>query len=157
MNNMLKEKELKNYQKIKMFERYCSLSNNFRTNEPFENFDKNKVLKILKKVNDDFKYYIKEGFFGLNEKQEDFDFKFNLSLKYGIVESIIWGRDNLTNEQFGGAVSRTIKLIQMSIEKENIERIVYPKFKDYEELYNIVQELYRLYTDFKMEITNKNI
>ena len=152
---MLSQEVQKKYESIRLFERYKSLSDAFQSENTFEKYDSDKVLQMLQEIEPSFSYDKKEGFFGLKTLEDDFDFRINLSLKYGVVESIIWGKNLITNEQFGGPISRTTKLIQASKNSENIVRIPYPHFTSYEELNQIIKELVALFHDFKLVMKEK--
>lgn len=140
------------YLAIDLLTRYKSISNTYNSKDVLEAFDKEEFLKFLKKLNCRFSFNPKESFFGLSEQEGNFDFKFNLSLKYGMVEPILWGKNVCTDDQFGGALIRVTKLIQLTSGSNNIEKIMYPRFKSYEDLIKITQELFDLYNDFKRVI-----
>jgi hypothetical protein len=152
---MLSKEVLSKYESIRLFERYKSLSDTFQTENTFENYDNDLVLKMFSKIDPNFSYYKKEGFFGLNVLEGDFDFRINLSLKYGVVEPIIWGKNIKTKEQFGGPLSRVTKLIQASKDNENIVKIPYPRFTSYEDLEQIAKELVAIFRDFKLVVKGK--
>ncbi len=146
---MLEEKILNKYSSIDLLARYKDLSERYSSKEVLEELDKEKILEDLKEVNCRFSFNAKEGFFGLSEQQGDYNFKFNVSLKYGMVEPIIWGKNICTEEQYGGALIRVTKLIQISMGVEKVERIMYPRYKTIDDLRQILKDLYSLYQDFK--------
>ena len=146
---MLEEKILNKYIAIDLLTRYKDLSGRYNSKEVLEEFDKDLILEDLKKLNCRFSFSSKEGFYGLSEQDGDYDFKFNISLKYGTVEPVIWGKYVCSQEQYGGALIRVTKLIQKSMGVETVERIMYPRYKSEEDLKQIVKELYALYQDFK--------
>ncbi|MBK8746599.1 MAG: hypothetical protein IPM04_01710 [Saprospiraceae bacterium] len=153
---MLEEKTLSKYVSINLLERYKSLSEKFNSKEVLEQIDNAQVLERLKEFNSRFTFNQKEGFFGLNEQEGNFDFKFNLSLKYGLVEPVVWGKNVFSEDQYGGALIRVAKLIQVSMGLKTVERIMYPRFNSYDDLTNIIKVLYGIYEDFKEVIISKN-
>ncbi len=153
---MLEEKILNKYIAIDLFTRYKDLSDRYNSKEVLEELDKDLILEYLKELNCRFSFSSKEGFYGLSEQDGDYDFKFNVSLKYGMVEPVIWGKNVCSQEQYGGALIRVTKLIQKSMDVENVERIMYPRYKSVEDLKQIIKELYVLYQDFKTVVQEKS-
>ena len=155
---MLSNKVLVKFNSIKLLERYENLSKSFQSEKTLENYDKGLVQKRMNDFGYNFSYNKKEDFFGITEKEGDIEFKINISLKFGIVEPIIWAKNIITDEQYGGALIRVTKLIQMSMQEDNICRIPYPRFSTYEDLNLIIKSIMSLYTDFKLvinEISNE--
>lgn len=153
---MLEEKILSKYSSIDLLARYKDLSNKFNSKEVLEELDKEKIIEYLKELNCRFSYSSKENFYGLGEQEGNYDFKFNVSLKYGMVEPIIWGKNVCTEEQYGGALIRVTKLMQISSGVEKVERIMYPRYKTEDDLKQILKELYVLYQDFKSIIPEES-
>lgn len=153
---MLEEKILNKYIAIDLFTRYKDLSDRYNSKEVLEELDKDLILEYLKEFNCRFSFSSKEGFYGLSEQNGDYDFKFNVSLKYGMVEPVIWGKNVCSQEQYGGALIRVTKLIQKSLDVEKVERIMYPRYKSVEDLKQIIKELYVLYQDFKTVVQEES-
>ncbi len=151
-SKMLEKKILDKYKAINLLERYKSLSDTFNSKEILEKYDRKQVLTHLKEKNCRFIYNTKEGFFGLKEQEGDYDFIFNISLQYGMVEPIIWGKNVCTNEQFGGVLVRVTKLMQISMGVKKIERIRDPRYASYDDLFRIIEQLFSIYLDFKQVI-----
>lgn len=151
---MLSQRVLQKYESIQLLERYKALSDIFQSINSLEDYDTDKVLQMLQVIDENFSYYKTEGFFGLKSLENEMDFRINLSLKYGVVESVIWGKNLVTNEQYGGPISRIIKLIQISKNKEGIVRIPYPCFTSYKDLNQIIKELINIFNDFKLVIND---
>lgn len=146
---MLSEKVQSKYDSIRLLERYKSLSELFQSENTFEKYDATLVLTMLHSLGYDFNYNENESFFGHKILEDGFDFRINFSLKYGVVETIIWAKNLNTNEQYGGPVSRIVKLIQAKKDKNNHTRIPYPRFSNYDDLEKIVRELMSIFYDFK--------
>lgn len=146
---MLSEEAVAKFNSINLLERFKAISEAFQTDTPLENYSIDKVLELFENLGYGFKYDKKESFFGLKSLEDGYDFRFNLVLKYGIVETIIWAKNIETEEQYGGVFSRLMKLIQKSNGVKEIARIGYPRFSNYEDLEKIVRELMLIYEDFK--------
>jgi hypothetical protein len=140
------------YEGIRLLERYKALSARFQAEKPFEEYDSNKALEILQAIDRRFFRGSKEEFFGLNTLEDGFDLRMNLSLKHGVVESVVWGKNLTTNEQFGGPVSRTARLIQSSWHNDNVARIPYPRFSSYDDLEEIAKEILAILHDLKSAV-----
>lgn len=145
---------LSKYEQIKFLERYERLSGMYQDADCFEDFENDEILKIFKNLELDFSYNKKENFFSKREIINDMDFRLNLSLKYGKVEIIMWGKNTQTNEEFGGPLIRVIKLIKMSYDNNDVIRIPYPCFSNYKEFEEIVHEVILLYNDFKKKFSS---
>lgn len=148
---MLTDKSLEIFNEINLFERFKTISLSYQ-NEPMSDYSNEKVNDILESTGIDFKYFKSEGFYGVKFLEKGYDIRFNLSFKYGIVEPIMWAKNTDTKEQFGGVFSRLIKLIQKLNNEENIIKIMYPKFSNYEELKLIIFEFKSIFEDFKKEL-----
>lgn len=152
MNIDMLSKDIKEkYDTIDLFERFKSLSNAYKTDFPLESYSKDKVLGLFENSSYEFKFDENEAFFTLKSLEDNYEFRFNMVLKYGIVETIFWAKNVKSNEQYGGPLSRLIKLIQKSNDVKDIERIGYPRYSSYDELKKIVIELLEIYEDFKKE------
>lgn len=151
---MISNEVNKIYSSIDLFNRYYLLSNNFNSEDSLEDYDSIEIGEIFYKENCDFRFNKKESFFGLTEEFENYTFKLNFSLKYGVVESIIWGKNDESGDQYGGPISRMVKQIQIAEGVEEIEKVNYPRFSSPSDLRLIIKELYSIYEDFKMEIRN---
>jgi hypothetical protein len=132
--------------KIDFVNRYEKIieSNQFLDN----NFliDNHKVLELLKELGYIFKYSNNSNFYKLIQREVNFHFQFNMSLKYGNVE-LIW--DILRNKDrlyFGlGGWSSVMDIL---IGK----RCLMPKYRSYEDLREILKEVFAIYEDFKREL-----
>lgn len=153
---MITEKARLVYKNISLFDRYKSLSEKFNSENTLENYDRIEVAEIFYNQNCDFKYDKKESFFGLTEEADGFEFKLNVSLKYGVVESILWSKSESSSESYGGPVSRLVKQVQIAEGIKEVERIPYPRFASVSELKDIISEIYSMYKDFKVQIVESH-
>lgn len=145
---MLSKEALEKFNSINLFERFKSISEFYQTDMPFEKHSNEVILKRLKALGYDFKFDKKESFFGLKLIEDDLEFRFNLSVKFGIVETIMWAKNSVSGEEFGGVFSRLMNLIQKSNGSQNIVKIMYPRFSSYEELEEIIKNLMVIFEDF---------
>ena len=151
---MLLENIRVKFNSINLFERFKAISEAFQTEMPLEDYSTTKVAEVLKRTGYDFQYNNKEGFFSLSSIEHGYNFRLNLILKYGIVEVVMWAENIETKEQYGGVLSRLMKLLQKSNSVQEIVRVRYPRFSDYEELEKIVKGLIPIYIDFKSVIVS---
>jgi hypothetical protein len=149
---MLPKGALEKFSSINLFERFKQISEVHQNENPFENYSDDIVNERFKSFGFDFKYDKKESFFGLHQEEDGYIFKLNLSLKYGIVETIMWAKDTVTGEEYGGVFSRLMKLIQKSNGVQDIKKVLYPRFSNYEELEEVVRKIITIYEDFKAVI-----
>ncbi len=154
---MLTTKEIKLYNSISFFDRYKSIAEMHQKEASFDLYDVEKIGKSLKNCDFEFKYNRKEQFFSKTQLIGKLEFRVNLSIKYGVIEPIIWCKNHNNNKQLGGAVTRTCRLIQMCHDKSNTTLLPYPRFNTYEELEKILKGLIFLAEDFKSEVLSSQI
>lgn len=114
----------------------------------FENYSNNEVLSIFKSLGYLPKFKKRENFFENKERLENYEFIFNISLKYGLVE-LIWAlkKDNELLD-LGGPWSVIIRLLNDGVRT----KIKKPSFKNYKDLESILKDSLSLYEDFKSAV-----
>jgi len=70
--------------------RHSNISNQYRFEETFENYSNEKVIEIVKELGYSAKHKKKENFFQIIETINEMKFYFHFSLKYGLVEVIMY-------------------------------------------------------------------
>ena len=149
----LSKKELEIFEKIHLYERHSNISNQYRFEETFENYSNDEVIKIVKELGYTAKYRKKENFFQIIETTNKLKFYFHFSLKYGMVEVIIfWEYENNKDLSGGGLLSVVCKLIEIAKNEEKEGYIKKARFRNYEDLKNILREYFLIYEDFKTEV-----
>jgi len=151
---MMTKKSVEIFIAIKLFERFKEISLSHQS-EPLSIYSDETIINILKETEIDFKYFKKENFYGVKLIESNYDIRFNISFKYGIVEPILWAKNMESGEQIGGVFSRLMKMIQKSTNNSQIIKIAYPKFSNYEDLKEIILELSLIFKDFKKELLKK--
>lgn len=133
---------------IDFLNRYKQLRAHFpNTDDGFEDYDNDEVLKIIQEIGYSAKYDRKEKFFGIKESIEEYVFTFNISCKFGLTE-LIWG---LTKNNERLTLGGPWKLIGDLLLGDDCA-IKKPAFRNYEELKAILQEAFVIYEDFKREV-----
>ena len=149
----LSKKELEIFEKINLYDRYRDINNLYRFEETFENYSNDEVIKIVKELGYTAKYRKKENFFQIIETTNKLKFYFHFSLKYGMVEVIIfWEYENNKDLSGGGLLSVVCKLIEISKNEEKEGYIKKARFRNYEDLKNILREYFLIYEDLKTEV-----
>ena len=149
----LSKKELEIFEKINLYERHSNISNQYRFEETFENYSNEKVIEIVKELGYSAKYKKKENFFQIIETTNKLKFYFHFSLKYGLVEIIMyWECINNKDIWGGGDFAGLCKLIEISRGEEKEGYIRKPCFRNYEDLKNILREYFLIYEDLKTEV-----
>ena len=149
----LSKKELEIFEKINLYERHSNISNQYRFEETFENYSNDEVIKIVKELGYTAKYRKKENFFQIIETTNKLKFYFHFSLKYGMVEVIIfWEYENNKDLSGGGLLSVVCKLIEIAKNEEKEGYIKDACFRNYEDLKNILREYFLIYEDLKTEV-----
>ena len=149
----LSKKELEIFEKIDLYERHSNISNQYRFEETFENYSNEKVIEIVKELGYTAKYRRKENFFQIIETTSKIKFYFHFSLKYGLVEIIIYWEYKKNKDVWGGGdFAGLCKLIEISRGEEMEGYIRKPCFRNYEDLKNILREYFLIYEDLKTEV-----
>ena len=148
----LNKKEYEIYKKISFAERYEKLSVKFQFEERLD-YSKESVLDLIKKLGYTAKYVKKDNFFNIEEKKEIIKFYLNICLKYSNVELVI-GATNIIEDKFliGSVFGRICKEVNYYKGINLDENIKKPKFRNYEDLEEILTEAFAIYEDFKTEV-----
>ena len=149
----LSKKDLEIFEKINLYERHSNISNQYRFEETFENYSNEKVIEIVKELGYTAKYRKKENFFQIIEITNKLKFYFHFSLKYGLVEVIMyWECINNKDIWGGGTFAGICKKIEIAKNEEKEGYIKDARFRNYEDLKNILREYFLIYEDFKTEV-----
>ena len=149
----LSKKELEIFEKINLYERHSNISNQYRFEETFENYSNDEVIKIVKELGYTAKYRKKENFFQIIETTNKLKFYFHFSLKYGLVEVIMyWECINNKDKWGGGTFAGICKKIEIAKNEEKEGYIKKARFRNYEDLKNILREYFLIYEDLKTEV-----
>ena len=150
--NKMTYKEYEIYKKISFVERYEKLSVKFQFEERLD-YSKENVLDLIKKIGYTAKYVKKDNFFKIEEKKGIIKFYLNICLKYSNVELVI-GATNIIEDKFliGGVFVRICTEVNYYKGISLDENIKKPKFRNYEELQEILTEAFAIYEDFKTEV-----
>ena len=149
----LSKKELEIFEKINLYERHSNISSQYRFEETFENYSNDEVIKIVKELGYSAKYRKKENFFQIIETTNKLKFYFHFSLKYGLVEIIMyWECINNKDKWGGGTFAGICKKIEIAKNEEKEGYIKDARFRNYEDLKNILREYFLIYEDFKTEV-----
>ena len=149
---MISKKELEIFEKINLYERHSNISNQYRFEETFENYSNDEVIKIVKELGYSVKYRKKENFFQMIETINGMKFYFHFSLKYGMVESIMGMMDKNKKNIIGGLVPNICKKIEIVKNEEKKGDIKKARFRNYEDLKNILREYFLIYEDLKISL-----
>ena len=149
----LSKKDLEIFEKINLYERHSNISNQYRFEETFENYSNDEVIKIVKELGYTAKYRKKENFFQIIETTNKLKFYFHFSLKYGLVEIIMyWECINNKDKWGGGTFAGICKKIEIAKNEEKEGYIKDACFRNYEDLKNILREYFLIYEDLKTEV-----
>ena len=149
----LSKKELEIFEKINLYDRYRDINNLYRFEETFENYSNDEVIKIVKELGYTAKYRKKENFFQIIETINKLKFYFHFSLKYGLVEVIMyWECINNKDIWGGGTFAGICKKIEIAKNEEKEGYIKDARFRNYEDLKNILREYFLIYEDLKTEV-----
>ena len=149
----LSKKDLEIYEKINLYDWYRDINNLYRFEETFENYSNDEVIKIVKELGYSAKYRKKENFFQIIETINEMKFYFHFSLEYGLVEIIIyWECINNKDKWGGGTFAGICKKIEIAKNEEKEGYIKKARFRNYEDLKNILREYFLIYEDLKTEV-----
>ncbi|MFP3378177.1 hypothetical protein SB767_17410 [Bacillus sp. SIMBA_069] len=135
--------------KIDFIQRYKALSKQFPDREnTFENYENEKAIEIFESLGYKARFMKKENFFIVGEvKNKDiYTFRFNISLKYGLVE-FIWSARHNGEARVGNSWDIFVKVLS-----NGSERLPAVCFHSYDELKEIMKIAFEMYEDFKQEL-----
>lgn len=140
------------YENIDFYHRYNSFRIKYKGIEPtLENYEVDKVLNVFKEIGYEKVRFMKSTrFFKIIDKQKPFEFYFHISLKYGICELIMGGK-NTDKSIFVGGVYGNIMRDIIYYKSEEEKRFPLPAFGNYTDLRIILKEALFIYEDFKIE------
>lgn len=149
----LSKKELEIFEKINLYERHKNLSNQYRYEDKLKNYSNDKTIEIVKELGYSAKYRKKEKFFQIIETINEMKFYFHFSLEYGMVEIIMyWECINNKDKWGGGTFAGICKKIEIAKNEEKEGYIKDARFRNYEDLKNILREYFLIYEDLKTEV-----
>lgn len=141
------------FEKIQFYKRYKALSDSTRKSEErFEKVEKQRVLEILNGLGVKAKYVSKGQFFKIEDIVNNWHFNLHLSVKYGVVEVILGGKNNATGVIIGGPASLICESIEYQKGTKSDGYIKDPSFGSYAILEEVLKEIVALYEDMKKEI-----
>ena len=149
----LSKKELEIFEKINLYERHSNISNQYRYEDKLKDYSNDKTIEIVKELGYTAKYRKKENFFQIIETTNKLKFYFHFSLKYGLVEVIMyWECINNKDKWGGGTFAGICKKIEIAKNEEKEGYIKDARFRNYEDLKNILREYFLIYEDLKTEV-----
>ena len=149
---MISKKELEIFEKINLYERHSNISNQYRFEDKLKDYSNDKTIEIVKELGYSAKYRKKEKFFQIIETINEMKFYFHFSLEYGMVEIIMGMMDKNKKNIIGGLVPNICKKIEIVKNEEKKGDIKKARFRNYEDLKNILREYFLIYEDFKTEV-----
>ena len=148
----LSKKELEIFEKINLYERHSNISNQYRFEDKLKDYSNDKTIEIVKELGYSAKYRKKEKFFQIIETINEMKFYFHFSLEYGMVEIIMGMMNKNKKNIIGGLVPNTCKKIEIVKNEEKKGDIKKARFRNYEDLKNILREYFLIYEDLKTEV-----
>lgn len=143
------EQKMKDYiERVGLVEKYRNLSEKYRTpsKQEMERVDIEVIKNMIQALGYKVKYFKGEQFFKVIVKQnKEIEMGYNISVKYGVVELIMWIREK--GEYIGGGPVGF--LISQYTGEETL--IKYPKFSSYEELKDILTYMFDLLKQYEEE------
>ena len=150
---MISKKELEIFEKINLYDRYSYISSQYRYEDKLKDYSNDKTIEIVKELGYSAKYRKKEKFFQIIETINEMKFYFHFSLKYGLVEIIMyWECINNKDKWGGGTFAGICKKIEIAKNEEKEGYIKKARFRNYEDLKNILREYFLIYEDLKTEV-----
>lgn len=145
--------QIKIYESMNFYNRYERLSKRYQLENCFENYANDKVIALYEELGYKAKHIKNNNFFKIEEKIDNIKFYFHTCLKYGNAE-LIMGASDIKNDVFliGGTFAGIMKEIEISKNAYKDGYIRYPKFSNYEDLYEILKTSLSIYEDFKAEV-----
>jgi hypothetical protein len=134
---------------IDFIQRFRDIAERFSDKEnAFENYDNEKVIEVFESLGYKARYNKNENFFIVGETMEKdiYRFRFNISLKYGLIE-FIWSARHKGEVRAGTPWDMFVRVLTRDVEK-----VPAVCFHSYEELKDIMKIAFEMYEDFKREL-----
>lgn len=130
---------------INFTDRYKVLSDSYQFNDNDNILDHKIVSNLILDLGYKSTYNKAHTFYKIIEVFNMFKTQFNISIKYGNVELIwgLWYNDNLIRNACGPWA----QIYEFVLESD--QRILDPKYRNYEDLKNVLKEAFNIYEDFK--------
>lgn len=142
------------FKKINLSERYINLCNKFSDYENSKTPKKNEILKILNEKNLNLKFSRQESLFYQDIKIKNYNFRFLLNYKYGLISSLYM----LSSEK---KLIVRMNLFDASEKLDNtfLDKVEYkcPITTSEIDLEKILEEILGIYLEFKDEFINKKL
>ena len=136
---------------IHFAERYEALriQYSFDLKESFEDYDNQYVLEMLQEIGyTSVKYWRKEGFFQAKKKSNIYEFRYHICIKYGIAKLMWYAMKD--NKYYEGDTFPNLEYELLNLENRNRS----PKFRNYEDLHEILTVAFQMYEDMTTEFLN---
>jgi hypothetical protein len=129
-------------EKIDFINRYKNISAKYDFDEEFD-YDNDKALRIFTELGYPARYDKRENFFQIVEEYPPFQFKFNISLRYALLEFIwaVWKNGELL-------IGDPWNWLKQLLDGTD-ERFRAAGFRNYDDLREVLKEAFDMYEDFK--------
>ena len=149
MNSESNSKIISALNKISFCERYKALSDATQFANNVTSLQIEEVVEIFKRLGYGATFNRAESFYKVVQEVEPFRFQFNISLKYGNVE-LIW---DFLEHGYRLKPSGPWNAIYKRLLNAD-ERILMPKYRNSEDLKDILKQSFVIYEDLKKELVD---
>lgn len=129
---------------VKRYQKICEDYNDFENS--MTNSNKKKYLEIINSINDNLEYSSKDRTFKYSSVHNNYVLELVLSLHKGLIEAHL----NYLNKGEWIMYNRFDGYAE-ELEKGFRDKLTIPKYTSYEELEEILKEIFSIYEDFKEE------
>lgn len=145
--------EIDIYKRVNIYDRYKAIVDENESVSRLEHPNKSEVENLIRELGYEVRYYAKEKFYQVSQKEIEAEFLFNIILRYGRVEPVFFAVSTRNDTKIGSVLMRICKQLDMAKGIERPKSLGAATFSSYEDLKVILESLFCLYEDFKREVS----
>lgn len=151
--------ELELFEKINIHDWYLKLSEDFfcPIDEKLEKTSRKEIESVLGKFNYCYSYSPLSKIYGVITIYDGIEFNCNPEIRYGSVRINFFAKNISSGKLIGSTLHGICREIEIAKGNIDANNILSPRFKTYEELYQILERVFKKYEEFKVAVIESGI
>ncbi len=151
--------ELDLYESLNFHKWYSELISNFicKEDEILRKHDRKKVEEILTELGYCYTYYSSSKIFNVSSKFSGVNYFCNPEIKGGLVRVYLYAENTESNKRIGDNLISTCRLMEIAKNNDSGRYMLLPRFRNYQELKQILQNVFNKFEEFKLAVHNSRI
>lgn len=130
---------------------------NCEEEEILRKVDRKVIETILKDLGYCFSYYSSSKIFNVPTKYNGIDFYCNPEIKDGLVRVYLYAENSSSKVKVGDNLISICRLIEIAKGKDSGKYMLLPRFRNHEELKEIMRSIFDKYEEFKVAVIDSKI